>query len=279
MKKQNFRKYLSIFVVAMLIVTMAVAVTPAFAAEGDVTVTWDVGGTTSTTTVAPGAVPARPTNPSKVGYVFSGWGLSASSTAVLDKLPAVYQDTTFYAVFKPIKFSITWIYYDADGILQTKIFKSNYGVVPDAPEAPATINGSQFLSWDKEVVAVTADATYTAIYNHAQYVVTYIADAGEEITEDEIYASGVEDVSKYEAPEKEGYSFRGWSTKKDSRADIIGEDYRIKADTTLYAVYTINAWSWFTALAWYWKALIIVGIILIVGGLAVVILKKVGVFD
>ena len=243
-------------------------------AASDITVTWSIDGVTSTTTVAQGEVPAKPANPTKAGHTFAGWGLSASGTAVLDKLPAVYQDTTFYAVFKPVQYNITWIYYDANGIRQNKITKCDYGAVPVPPAAPETVNGSQLLGWDAEIIAATANKTYTATYNHAQYTVTYIAEIAEDKTVTEsIYASGVEDISKYAAPEKDGYSFRGWSTKKDDRGAVIGEDYRIKADTTLYAVYTATAWSRFIALAWYWKALIVFAGLAVAGGAGFLILK------
>lgn len=274
----NKSKILSIVIAALLVVTMTIAITPAFAAEGDITVTWSVDGTTSTTTVASGAVPAKPANPTKVGYVFKGWGLSDTSEAVLGSLPAVYAETTFYAKFTPLQYIITWVYYDTYGILQTKTTTADYGAVPTEPSTPTVVNGSQFMSWDKTIVAATGDATYTAVYNHAQYIVKYIAQISEtEIIEEEIYASGVVDVSEYDAPEKPGYGFKGWSTKKDDRDKLIDEKYRVKADTTLYAIYTINATAWFKSIAWYWQALIITALVVAVGAIVILILKRIGV--
>lgn len=271
--KFNKQKLVAVLAVCLILAALTMSVGVCFAA-GEITVTWSVDGVETTSLCDTGAVPTLPTTtPAKTGYTFEGWGLSATGTAVLTTMPALYANTTFYAIFKPLTYEITWVYYNTAGILVTETDTVNYGVVPTAPDYSATVNGSQFVAWDSAVAAATTNKTYTATYNHAQYIVTYIS--GAEDTQEQIYASGVVDVSGQTAEPLDGYTFRGWTTRKDDRTTMIDENYRVKANTTLYAYYTINAESWFLSLAWYWQTAIIAGCVLVVLVVVAIILKKI----
>ena len=39
------------------------------------------------------------------------------------------------------------------------------------------------------------------------------------------------------APEKEGYTFKGWNTKEDGKGEVVTEKTVVNADMTVYAIY------------------------------------------
>ena len=42
------------------------------------------------------------------------------------------------------------------------------------------------------------------------------------------------------APEKEGYTFKGWNTKEDGKGEVVTEKTVVNADMTVYAIYEKN---------------------------------------
>lgn len=150
------------------------------------TVTWvDEDGTVLETdaAVAAGAVPEfNGTEPVKAGdaqytYTFSGWDADISKV--------VTKDTTFTAVYTQTVKEYTIRFLDEDGtVLQES--KVAYGTLPTATmptkEADAQYTYT-FSAWDKEIVAVTGDATYTAVYEKTlnRYEITFVHENGRKL--------------------------------------------------------------------------------------------------
>lgn len=97
-------------------------------------------------------------------YVFIGWD---------DDLKNVTADRTVNAQFKeePRKFTIVFL--NDDGSEHYKV-RVPYGTEPAefVPSNPTKV-GHNFTGWDKEVVAVTSDATYTAQFEPIIYTITW----------------------------------------------------------------------------------------------------------
>ena len=165
-------------------------------------------------TMAYGTMPA-PATPTKAAtaqytYTFDSW---------VPELAEVTGDATYKASFTSTvnEYTITWK--DADGqTLQTG--KVAYGETPKyVGETPVKESNAQytytFTGWDKTIVAVTADATYTAQFSQTvnKYTITFKNDDGTTI-ESKQWEYGA--TPTWAAPEKAttaqyDYEFAGWT--------------------------------------------------------------------
>ena len=102
----------------------------------------------------------------KYDYTFSGWD---KDEVVLTK------DITFTAEFSyEIKqYTYTFVNYDGKVLKEETV---DYGTMPEEPENPVKpANGEtvyKFVGWDKKVVSVTTDVTYTAVFEEDVPVVS-----------------------------------------------------------------------------------------------------------
>jgi len=85
------------------------------------------------------------------------------------------------------------------------------GTVPTAPTLTKT---GYTLGWDKEIVSVTEDVTYTAVWTAKEYDVTFNAgdgtfENGKEVTVKATFDSEIS--APTEVPVREGYTFAGWT--------------------------------------------------------------------
>ncbi|MBO5505027.1 MAG: InlB B-repeat-containing protein, partial [Clostridia bacterium] len=94
--------------------------------------------------------------PEKEGYTFVGWTDEENGTTPVE-LGTATEDKTFYAIFEIKTYTITFV---VEGLEDT-VLTVNHGVVPEI--ADPEVDGFTFIGWDPEIVAATADATYTAI--------------------------------------------------------------------------------------------------------------------
>ena len=185
------------------------------------TITWDVEGVKTETTVKHGETPTHAT-PTKAEtaqytYTFDGWkDVSGNAPA------AATGDTTYTAQFTPVlrSYDITFV---VDGE-ETKV-STKYGekpVIANPTKASDTQYSYTFAGWqDAEgnkvdtLPDVTGPATYTATWTKTDriYTVTFLVD-------DEIYwqAQGkYGDSIKYDGfyePAQYGYNFSGWSEEE-----------------------------------------------------------------
>ena len=182
------------------------------------TITWlnDDDSQIDQTQVEYGIVPTHddPTKQStaEYTYTFTGW----DKTVV-----AVTGDATYKATFSVTKNSylITWLYDDGVEIDHQMI---EYGTTPQPanPTKEATAQYTfTFTGWDKEITAVTGDATYTAVFESIinTYTVIFYNEDGTELDRVEV-EYGKMPTYTGETPTKADdeeytYTFVGWTSK------------------------------------------------------------------
>ena len=147
-----------------------------------------------------GSAITLPANPEKEGYSFDSW-----TPVVAETVPA--NDVTYTATFKINKYNVT---FDVDG----KVFSTatlEYGSVITAPESIPTKEGYTFKSWKDYADGATVpanDITYVAEWTPNKYVVTFVSEGNIIQSESLDFGSA---IVVPDAPEKEGYSFDGWT--------------------------------------------------------------------
>ncbi|MBQ3196201.1 MAG: hypothetical protein IJB65_07020, partial [Clostridia bacterium] len=175
------------------------------------TVTWVVDGVSTEETYTEGEVPSFKGTTDKAAdaqytYTFTGWD---------KEIVAVTGDVTYTAQYSTTvnEYTITWV---VDGVTTTDSVA--YGTVPSFSGSTDKAGDAQYTytfdGWDKEIVAVTGDATYTAKYTSTvnEYTVTWIVDGN---TTTETYAYGATPSFKGStdkpADDEYTYTFTGWS--------------------------------------------------------------------
>ncbi len=145
------------------------------------TITWIVDGQESTSTVAAGATPVFNGTPAKAPdaqytYTFNGWDKT---------LAVVTENATYTAQFESAlrTYTVTWI---VDGV-ETEDTVA-YGETPVFDGTPVKEADNEytytFSGWDKEVVAVTGNVTYTAEFEQTP-VIPDSSDTDEDSSSDE----------------------------------------------------------------------------------------------
>lgn len=171
---------------------------------------------------------AFPTAPEKKGYTFEGWydendnevtGIPADSTG----------DKVFYAKWKVINFQIT---YELDGGTNNADNPNLYTIEDDKIVlSNPTKDGYTFDGWydenGEEVTGIPAGSTdnkvFYAKWEVINYSITYYVD-GEVYSVDDKYSTynietGLDALPA--APEKEGYTFKGWYENAAFEGDAV----------------------------------------------------------
>ena len=224
-------------------------------------VTWNIDGKTTVASYAYGAVPAydgvTPTKPTVgfTSYTFKGWATSLSGE-VLDALPAVTGEATYYAIFDEVtaqsKFTITWK--NGDTLLATDEnvdYETKPEYTGDVPTKEATVEHEYvFVGWAASINGekletlpdVTADATYYAVFEETarMYTMTWVIE-GTEVTSKSAY--GTIPVYSGDTPtkpdgEENSWKFSGWALtdggeKEETLPSVSGE-------ATFYAVFEVD---------------------------------------
>ncbi len=223
-------------------------------------VTWNIDGATTSETLEYGATPAykgtTPTKPTvgNTSYTFMGWADSLSGE-VLETLPAVTGEITYYAVFDEVtaqtKFTVVWMNggetLETDENVDFEAEPTYNGATPE--KAPTTENVYTFVGWatdvDGEKLAelplVTADATYYAVFEPSArpYTITWIIE-GKEETSQVAYGS----VPAYEGtPVKAdseicSFKFIGWALTEDG--EVEESLSAVDDEATYYAVFDVD---------------------------------------
>lgn len=139
----------------------------------------------------------KPSDPSRTGYIFTGWSPVVPSTCTKSA------DYTAQYTAK----NVTVVFRSWDGaLLSSKTYK--YGTEIEVPTAPKRIH-YKFKGWTPPISTIAvADVEYTAQYEYAEYTMTFIDWDGTVIssftyTEGSIAAIPV-------PPERPGYKFLEW---------------------------------------------------------------------
>ena len=162
--------------------------------------------------------------PTKEGYTFSGW------SEVPETMPA--NDVTVSGSFTINKYLVTFKI--GDEVIASDSLEYKSAII--APEAPEK-EGYTFNGWGVVADSVPAhDLTYEGSYSINFYTLTYMVDGDVVLTLSVAYGATIPSLK---APEKEGYTFSGWS---EAPATMPAKDVTIEGTfTQLPSVYlTIN---------------------------------------
>lgn len=134
--------------------------------------------------------------PTKEGYVFSGW------SEIPETMPE--HDVTINGTFSALSYKLVYL---VDGI-EYRTYDVSYGTAI-TPEAAPEKEGYSFSGWSEIPETMPAhDVTVTGTFTINKYKLTYVVD-------NEVYKSYELDygatITPEAAPEKEGYTFSGWS--------------------------------------------------------------------
>jgi hypothetical protein len=161
------------------------------------TVTFMVDGQVFQTSELKAGETIAPINtPVKEGYTFSGW------SEIPDVMPA--HDVVVTGSFSVNSYKLT---YQVDGA-DYKTLNVNFGVALTPEQAPAK-EGYTFSGWSEIPATMPAhDVVITGTFSINSYKLTYLVDGETYKTIDVAYGTT---LSPEQAPEKEGYTFLGWS--------------------------------------------------------------------
>ena len=202
------------------------------------------------------------------GHTFLGWATEEDGDVVYTDQQTVSNLTTennatvnLYAVWETNSYTITFQDKEADG---GHVWWSGNLAYDETPvyggtEMPTKAGDSQysyeFAGWKDvdgveyptgtDLPAVTAEATYYAVYNQTvlQYTLTWDVNDGDALTGD--YTQGDVEwgtaISAPDDPTKEGYQFGGWVSSITNEVEIPSE--MPAADLTYTAQWTANTYT------------------------------------
>ena len=158
--------------------------------------------------------------PEKEGYTFSGWDHEEDFT-----MPA--ENVVINGSFSINSYKVT---YEVDGSAYGKEETYEYGSAVTLQKEPEK-EGYTFSKWDHEdgFAMPAHDVVIKGSFKINSYKVTYKVD-GEQVGEAETYEFNAP-VTLREAPEKEGYTFSGWS--RDTGFDMPAKDVVIEGSFTI----------------------------------------------
>ena len=162
--------------------------------------------------------------PTKEGFVFSGWN------GLPETMPAHVVIVT--GTFSKAKYMLTYM---VDG----EVYKSqemDYGAAI-TPEPAPTKEGHTFSGWSEIPATMPAhDVMVTGSFSVNKYILTYILDGKEYKTMEVEYGTA---ITPEPNPEKEGYTFSGWSEIPETMPAhivIITGSFSINSYTLTYMI-------------------------------------------
>jgi len=182
-----------------------------------------------------GAIPEKPTDPTRLGYFFDKWYVDEDCTVAYDWSVPVTETINLYAGWIENKHIVT---FDRMNGSETTGITVLDGYRIYEPEKPIR-DGYAFAGWytDSDEVydwdhVVTESFTLYAKWTYIpkEYTVTFDSNGGSLVDSKVVVEN--EAVTEPNAPILYGYTFRGWYTDSDERYDF---DTPVTGDMTLYA--------------------------------------------
>jgi uncharacterized repeat protein (TIGR02543 family) len=183
----------------------------------------------------------------KSGYTFGGWATTASSTIAVTTYSS-FANQTFYAIWTPISYTITYALNGGTSALPTQANRQIYNTFTLA--ATPTKADYYFAGWSDSATATTyaALATYSitatsapAITLTAQWIPTYTLNyvlngSTSAVTGEGTYNSGTV-VTLTAAPTRIGYTFNNWLDSSNV-THAAGSSFTMLQNSVLQAQWT-----------------------------------------
>lgn len=172
------------------------------------------------------ATPTKDPTESTVYTYAGGWSLTEGGEADVMALVDVSEDRTVYAVYAESVREYTINFYDDDGTTLLESVQVGYGTVPSMTYTPEK-DDYMLTGWTPELVAVTGDADYVAVWESTLAVLasgTCGAAANWMLTDDgtlTIYGSGT--MNAYSFNSTNG-STAPWATYRSSIKSVVIKD-------------------------------------------------------
>jgi hypothetical protein len=170
-----------------------------------------------------GSTPTK-TATAQYTFAFAGWDTAVSE---------VTGNVVYTAIFTQHIRSYTIKFVDYNGsVLKSETLE--YGSMPTAPTPTRT--GYDFTGWDKSIVAVTGEATYTAQYKIKTFTIKFVDYNGTVLSTQTVEYGKTPTAPN---PSRTGYDFTGWdSTVVSATADkTYTAQYKIKTFTIKFVDY------------------------------------------
>ena len=190
--------------------------------------------------------------PTRTGYTFLGWSKSSTATSATYLPLATFTEnanTTLYAVWKEITYTISYDANDGTGIFarQTKKYHSTLSLTSTKP----TRTNYKFKGWATTSTATTPtyypsspfnenrNVTLYAVWERIKYTISYDANGGTGAPASQIRYAGSDLRLSTTVPTKPGYRFKGWANAINSTlvAYQPAGIYRENRSLRLYALW------------------------------------------
>ena len=150
---------------------------------------------------------ARPSDPTKVGYTFTGWYTDLTYTQLWNFDDWVTDEMMLYAGWKANRYTIT---FDTAGGSEIASITQDYGSTITTPANP-TREGYTFIGWDVEIPETmpAENVTITAQWKINRYTITFDTAGGSKV--DSITQDYGSTITAPANPTREGYTFIGWN--------------------------------------------------------------------
>ena len=149
---------------------------------------------------------AKPSDPTKAGYTFTGWYTDSALTQAWNFDDWVTGELKLYAGWTVNQYTIT---FDTVGGSEIAPITQDYGTAITTPADP-TREGYTFIGWDKAIPTTmpAENVTITAKWKVNSYTITFDTVGGSEIAPiTQNYGTAITAPAN---PTREGYTFVGW---------------------------------------------------------------------
>ncbi len=192
---------------------------------------WADGDTTKTVKTAYNEAIDAPADPSREGYVFTGWTPAVGTMDEFGKtFVAGWEADTFTATYK----ANGGVWGEGEAIETTQVFEVVYGAAVTAPEKDPVRTGYTFKGWDKTAPAAmpAEDLVFTAQWEIKSATITFKDGTA---TVDTVTGNYGDAVKAPADPTKEGYTFTGWDVNVPATIP--------EADMTINATWEKNSYD------------------------------------